>query len=122
MHTEIKVTAAGKEMFSLAMQISMNHFKNIEAYKIDKGHLVLSWCFDEKFPNGYSKLPYKMNVGQAIDFVWGWLLANEPMEREPDTDGSTGKGFRLYHRDFNAYESDTYSLLHVRPIWMVYGK
>jgi hypothetical protein len=63
-----------------------------------------------------------MGVEQAIEFAWGWLNANEPIEHKPDTDGSTGKGFSLYHRDFNAYESDTYSLLYVRPIWMVYGK
>ena len=120
MDTQITAQASLEyERFKTAMSFVFKDRTRARAWREDDGNLILGW--HEEKP-AYNPLPYEMDCKQATDFAWGWLCANSPRGNEPDTDGSTGKGFYLHHRDWNAYKDDNYALIVVRPIWMVYGK
>jgi hypothetical protein len=84
-------------------------------YKIEDGKLYLS-----KYSEKCTRLPYDLDLQQTIDFAWGWLENNKtPLEKEPDTDGSTKEAF-LVTTDVGY--SDWGIMASVEPIWFVYGK
>jgi hypothetical protein len=65
-----------------------------------------------------------MTVDEISNFVWGWLKRVDYGD-EPDTDGSTGKGFYFRARDFgNSMKGcDEYAVgVIVSPEWFIYGK
>mgnify|MGYP001577101372 CR=1 FL=1 len=86
------------------------HSHGAEAYEVRDGVLRLLWADTEG-----TKLPFKLTTPEAVyEFVSRWLAQSEYGE-EPDTDGSTKKGFRAEH-DYG------YIFMKFKPEWIVYGK
>lgn len=66
-------------------------------------------------------LPYPLELGDAIQFVAGWLR-NAPFGKEPDHDGSNGKGWRVFTEDWGHVAGHHCAILAVQPAWAMYGK
>jgi hypothetical protein len=102
--TETALRAACEVVFT-------EHSCGCSHYRVDDGTLVLLWG-EEK---GAKELPFDLDSPKAVEeFVSRWLAQAEYRE-EPDTDGSTKRGFRIE-------TAHGYVLMKVKPTWIVYGK
>jgi hypothetical protein len=67
------------------------------------------------------KLPFKLDPAGAADFAFRWLAEAE-YGREPDHDGSNGKGWRLYNEGWGHVDGQWEAIIAVTPVWACYGK
>jgi hypothetical protein len=67
------------------------------------------------------KLPFAMDADGAADFTKRWL-ASLDYGREPDHDGSNGRGWRVYNHTWGHVDSESYAIVAIEPIWAMYGK
>lgn len=79
--------------------------------------LVLLWSS----ATGATPHPYEMSMSQSAEFAWGWLQAQD-YGREPDHDGSNGRGFRVFVEDWGHVMGIHYAVVGVQPAWAMYGK
>ncbi len=112
----VDVTSEGLSQFTLAMELIFRH--ECVGYRIDKNVIHLYWADSDKA----IKLPYKYNVQQTINFVWGWLEVNPPTGKQPDHDGDNGKGFRLFNESWGHADGTWQAFASIEPIWAMYGK
>jgi hypothetical protein len=119
----IDITAEGDATFTKAMEIAFTNSpgSKVEAYKIDpeKG-LVFFWTLG-LHKEGVVGLPFKLDAVGAADFARRWL-AEQDYGREPDHDGSNGKGWRIYCEQWGRVASMSGSFVAVQPSWAWYGK
>lgn len=108
---ELKVLAETKEQFELAMKLAFEAFNKASHWSVLNNKLYLYW-HESKDTN---KLPYDLNVNQAIEFVWGWLENQEPTGNEPNFDGSVHEGFKIEN-------TNGYSFVSIEKVWTIYGK
>lgn len=122
MVNEIKIEATGKDILTLAIGIVLKEHTNINSFKIMCGNLYFTQITKGDTSKGYTELPIKMNTQLLTDFIWQWLEENPPIYKEPNTDGSVGKGFSLFSTNMSIWDSNEYPKLKIEPIWMIYGK
>ncbi len=67
------------------------------------------------------KLPYTLQQQAMADFAWHWL-GTADYGPEPDTDGMTKPGWRIYCERWGRVGSSAYSFLAVQPVWATYSK
>ena len=65
--------------------------------------------------------PFMADAAVAAEFAMRWLKECD-YPREPDTDGSTKKGWRVYSERWGRIDDDHSSIIAVAPLWAVYGK
>lgn len=115
----ISIASEGKGDFDLAMQLAMTTpRKTTIGYRIYENKLVLYWAPSDSMV----KLPYAMNVGETINFVWGWLEKTSPSRNEPDHDGSNGKGFCVFNEAGGRVFGEWEAFIAIEPIWAIYSK
>ena len=102
---------------TLKTALSLFDQRKVTGYSTDGAKLVLYWS---ESPNA-TALPYPMTQKQAADFALGWL-EHADYGREPDHDGSNGKGWRLYCEDWGFVDGDHYAFAAIQPVWAMYGK
>lgn len=112
------ITSVDKTDFTLAMQLAMSDNKSVIGYNIHKNTLILYWTDSSKM----IKLPYKMDVSETINFVWGWFDKNEPTGNESDTDGHSRKGFHIFNESWGHINDEWQAFVAIEPIWAVFGK
>lgn len=78
-------------------------------------------CFYWTECTGALKLPFKMDAQKASEFASGWLSDIE-WGREPDHDGSNGKGWRLFNDDWGHVGGSWQAIVAIQPAWAMYGK
>lgn len=86
--------------------------------------LILFWSAsnDSGSASRIHPLPSSMGLKRAVDFVQDWLDAVD-YGPEPDTDGSTGKGSRVYSESWGHIDGHGWaSFVAIEPEWIVYGK
>lgn len=84
--------------------------------------MVLLWHEDSIAGVKASLLPYPLNVDGAVDFLWRYLESAD-FGKQPDHDGSNGKGFIVSTGDFWGHvEGSHYAFIGVYPDWQMYGK
>ncbi len=67
-------------------------------------------------------LPYEMGMEAATTFAWHWLETAK-MERAPDIDGGTKRGWRIYNEGHWGFVGDdSYAFIAVKPTWAKLGK
>lgn len=66
--------------------------------------------------SGGTPLPYAMGELSTLPFIQGWLN-DVDYGRQPDHDGSNGKGWRVFH-----IPDYSYSFVAIQPVWAWYGK
>ena len=89
MNTTIKLAMTGFDNLKVAMQLTGQIFKRVEAYKVKDNTMILYWSDKGK---NVQKLPYPMTPDQAAQFVWGWLENTPPDYSEPDTEAQAKRG------------------------------
>lgn len=112
----LNITYEGKEELQKSMEIAFRGYK-AEAYAIIPKKGMAFFCYIPNNCNNIVKLPFKMDAKTAADFAFNWLKEVE-YGREPDHDGSNGKGWRLYTE---GYSLDG-SICVVTPEWAEYHK
>lgn len=84
--------------------------------------LVFFNHYDIKKEDGdKTTLPFKLDADGASDFARRWLEEAD-YGREPDHDGSNGKGWRIYNEGWGHVDNDHYGVIAVTPVWAMYGK
>jgi len=122
----IDITGEGVKTMESAMVIAFGGGhddrkpRTAEAYAIDpeKG-LIFFWTAG--LDKNIVKLPFKLDAIGAADFARRWL-AEQDYGREPDHDGSNGKGWRLYNNSWSRVEGYSGSIVAILPNWAWYGK
>lgn len=100
-----------------ACAIMLTDHTKVVAYAIDPGttKLTLLW-HKEETEDAAVLMPFELATSDDVaDFIWKWLQRSAAYPRQPNTDGSVKKGFRITH-------AFSYVVLHVEPVWIVYGK
>lgn len=65
--------------------------------------------------------PFTADSTVAAEFATRWLKECE-YPKEPDTDGSTKNGWRVYSERYGKIDGETSAIIAVAPLWAVYGK
>lgn len=123
---KIDVILQTRENFELAMKMAFDICSGSEAirYRItpDRG-MILYWTdsAEGRSDHDTERLPYKMKVEQAADFVWHWLQTVDYGD-QPDHDGSNGKGFRIFNEAWGHIDNDWQAFVAIKPEWIEYGK
>jgi len=116
------IVSEGRNMFEHAMHLAFDNAPGGKAKHYattDEDGLILLWSEDERLKS--QPLPYPMDVAMAIPFVWNWLLqATYP--RQPDHDGSNGKGWTFHRNGWGHVASSHYAIVGIKPTWAMYGK
>ncbi len=126
MEEQLNIWLTGYENFCKCFELTNNLFSGFEGWKIVDNKMVLYWHYDKEWSD-VSPFPCRFNSKQIADFVWPWL-SNADYGEEPDTDGSTRKGFHFEARTWwpeSKFGSDhhrDYAFVVITPIWFVYGK
>lgn len=115
----IDITSEGKDAFHMALSLFDPPGKKVVGYKATAKRLTFFWM--ESSSAGYTKLLYPLTIPQAADFALGWL-ATVDYGREPDHDGSNGKGWRLFNDTWGRIDGDSYAFAAIEPAWAMYGK
>jgi hypothetical protein len=131
---EMDVTCEGREAFDAMVGVAMRQRGargTAVAYAVHPSlGMVLLWHHepgrpDEVRADGVAApvvaLPYPMDVAMLSAFVWGWLGTVE-RGREPDHDGSNGKGWRVYNEAWGHVGGNHRAIVAVQPAWAMYGK
>lgn len=138
---KIDITAEGRSSLQKALEIAFAHNapgKKVDSYQVLKLEstpynsipeslngrtaLVLRWIKEEKLKvDGPVNLPFKLDTEGATDFAFRWL-AEQEYEREPDHDGSNGKGWRIWTGGWGHVGDDRYAVCAIMPEWAMYGK
>jgi hypothetical protein len=126
---QVDVTYEGRAAFDKLLAIVMRHKAVAYAVHPSLG-MVLFWHNDPANPQIVRAgpatvpavpLPYPMDAAATSAFVWGWL-ETVPRGREPDHDGSNGKGWRVYNEAWGHVGDNHYAIIAVQPAWAMYGK
>jgi hypothetical protein len=121
MSDNFKIDIAWKGPLLKAMEIAFSNWPGAKSYIIDpKKGLIFCWT-DTDSAHALVQFPFKMDAKGAADFAERWL-AEQEYGREPDHDGSNGKGWRIYNDQWSRVDGYTYSICAVQPCWMMYGK
>lgn len=123
------VTSQGDDNFVTTFQLAIDlaGFSKVTHYGLDPGRgLALFWDEpkDGRLPKSavVQPLPYQMDKGALVAFVAGWLRAAD-YGREPDHDGSNGKGWTIYTDDsWGLVWGSPYGIIAIKPTWALYGK
>ena len=68
-----------------------------------------------------TKLPRPMSMKRYIEFAIEWLHKQD-YGKEPDHDGSNGKGWRVFNESWGHVKSDWGGICAIQPVWAMYGK
>lgn len=137
----IDITAEGQASLLKALEIAFAHNapgKKVESYHVVKLEsksyngipeslngetaLVLRWIKEDKPKvDGPVNLPFKLDCAGAADFTARWL-AEQDYGKEPDHDGSNGKGWRIWTGGWGHVGDDRYAVCAIMPEWAMYGK
>lgn len=91
---------------------------------MDGKRMVLYWTVPERGETRQEvhPLPAAMELQQVASFIESWL-GTVDYGPEPDTDGSTDKGSRVYCQNWGHIDGHGWgSFVAIEPEWIVYGK
>lgn len=126
-HLSFDITGAPLEVaLAVPFKTPVFGYRKVEAWSVDNDgkRLVLYWIAPEagETRNSVHPLPAPMELAQIATFVESWL-ATVDYGPEPDTDGSTDKGSRVYCQNWGHIDGHGWgSFVAIEPEWLVYGK
>lgn len=126
---DLVVAADELKALEKAISILMHHHSKVAGFRVFEGVddeppiLALCWHAGEK--NITPLLTPMASAETVAAMVCDWLVAvKDQYGREPDTDGSTSRGWRIETRrpPRLGYEYMGYVTAFITPEWIVYGK
>ena len=119
----IDIFSDKNEVINFALQIAVLHMygkKEIVGYRIDEEQGLILYTSQE---DDIVLFPSSLGIAEILPIIISWLnTATYP--KEPDTDGSTKKGFHITSQLLH-FGKPTYNynvLLVIKPKWIIYGK
>lgn len=128
MNRDFEISYRSKKVFDLSIKLAFeseydNEEIKVVGYTIANNIMYLhSFMADKYKPENYIAFPYKMNIGEIVSFVYGWLSNTKPNYPEPDTDGHCEQGFKITTEGTDWRGKFSYSFIAITPIWIIYGK
>lgn len=118
----IDLTWEGEERFRTVLGLLVDKHggkhKSFTHYIEDPNYgLILLWTDRDNA----TKFPRAKNAKRLVDFAWEWLQKQD-YGREPDHDGSNGKGWRLFNEAWGHVKNDWAAFVAIQPAWAMYGK
>ncbi len=101
-----------------ATGLHVHHFTDYT--QSDNGHVTLMLLWSES--KGAVALPYPMKITDAVPFVKGWLANAGDPGKEPDIDGSLGRGWRVFTEEWGHVAGCSYAVVGVQAHYAMYGK
>jgi hypothetical protein len=89
--------------------------------------LIFRWAKTELFEmkksiKAQGQFPFKADYQMATDFAWKWLQQAE-LGPEPDMDGDCERdGWRAFIGSWGHFGPDQYSIIAIKPQWVMLGK
>lgn len=113
------LSVAYQEFYGSAKQA---RFYSVQEREGQPPRLILFWGGDNP-PKDVHPI-FAMNPGASQGFVRAWIDSLDPSEagEEPDTDGSTEIGVRVYNEKWGQVANSPYAFVAIEPVWLVYGK
>lgn len=112
------------DALQLALRLKTAGLCRIAAWYVKDGTLVLTWK-----PDGASGLcypfPAPLTPTALKEIVTAWLEQQDyekTLGPRPHTDGSVGKGWRVFNEQWGHVFGDHCAVMGIRPAWIVYGK
>lgn len=115
---ETVTTGESEERFKTAFELAYRGTQGVlefTHYSIGELGLLLVMGRYKAELVGYQLLPYNMDLSAASSFAWHWLRVGPFLERKPQGDGDSHKGWRISV----SRNPDT---VVVKPEWIYYGK
>jgi hypothetical protein len=148
-NARLDVVNEGEAALRLALALAMGQHAQVTHWKVSKARRVTRyWALEGKPTHGHSEelvvdpadakarptlillwhdegqatpLPAPMELEATVSFVKNWL-AHATYGREPDHDGSNGRGFRVFTEDWGHVYDHHYAVVGIQPAWAMYGK
>jgi hypothetical protein len=116
----IDATGDSRELFMLAMQFVIGTRLKLDAvthYRVsaDNSLVSLYWAAPPASEKAIQTLA-PWGAADVTQNIMGWLAHSAQYPPEPDTDGSTKRGWRIISMQTG------YILCTITPRWIVYGK
>lgn len=131
----LDVTCEGKAALRLVVDLAFTQHRRVTHYAVREAEpavtepqyskkparpkrLVFMWTDGGREA---VKLPFELDAEATTDFAARWL-AEQDCGREPDHDGSNGRGWRAYCEGWGHVDGEYQGFLAVTPVWAMYGK
>lgn len=118
---QFDIVGRSDRQLELAIEIAFTDEYSLNSaigYEIKDGRFILYSAAHKDM----IKTPFPMNFKFAISMIKEWLKITEPRTKEPNTDGSTALGFRVYCESWGHVDGKWEAFAAIEPIWLVYGK
>lgn len=118
----IDVTSEGNDSLRLVMMLAFRRNTKATHYAVTEKHgLLLFWMNPGQTSLEVKSLPFKLDAEGAADFAQRWL-AEADYGKEPDHDGSNGRGWRISTDNWGRGGGYDYGIVAIQPAWAMYGK
>jgi hypothetical protein len=94
-----------------------HHFSDLKEHQDGIPTLLLLWHEGQEATEHL----FAMDLAETLGFVNGWLNKVD-FGKEPDHDGSNGKGWRVFTETWGRVAGYSYTVCAVQPAWAMYGK
>lgn len=84
------------------------------------GRMVLYWAEPESGVQ-INLFPAKLAADDLVPLIKAWL-SEQDYGRQPDHDGSNGKGWRVYNEGWTHVNGEWQAFAAIEPAWLEYGK
>lgn len=126
---KIDLLAEGFESLADAIQVCFRHNGAPATHWVETPTgerrtptLVLLWGGNESRPGlTVNPFPAKLYANTAAAHVWTWL-EQVPRGSQPDIDGDSHQGWRLYTDGWGHVEGFHCAIVGIQPAWAMYGK
>lgn len=119
----IQITAVETSILRSVVELAMtlkSKTKDCQWYTIDEENGIVFYARQPSNPLAV-KLPFPLDAEGIADFARRWL-PHADYPREPDTDGSTSRGWEADSGMHGCIADDYGAVILIRPWWAVYGK
>lgn len=120
---KLDVCAIGSDCLCDTLKIALRDRK-IQGYLIDPERgMILFSSIDDTDRKRVVPFPFYADNQFVSVFVSAWLKTTKITEDEPDIDGDTRVGWRVYTSDWGCAEGyASNSVCAIQPFWAMYGK
>ena len=118
------------DKLKLYLQVALQEWSKlstVKAYKIENEEgktprFILYWGTDPALTDLIPTFNWDVESTAVVVGAWLRQLDKSLLPHEPDTDGSTAVGVRIYNEKWGAVGGSFYGIAAIEPHWLEYGK
>lgn len=108
----------GERNIEGVIALAFSEHKKAHGWLEKDGVLYFYWYANDP---GVQAFPVSIGHEAATAMIKDWLEVQN-YGTAPDTDGSTGRGWRVYNEHWGHVNESFYGFVAVAPHWIIYGK